>query len=200
MLPVILVEGFGRCGSSMVMQMLDAGGIAIIGKAPGYEDRRVLSPVFSTRAAFYGTCTGKAVKCLDPHHFPPPPELNAVVIWLDRNTGEQAKSTIKFMNFLMPGCVIDCRSSRRKLAASYSQDRAPAQKSGLARTSPLKEIRFEEIITDPIGAAIEIADFLEPSFGSLDYEKMASVVIPRTTNCHHDLLEIALIRAQGGGR
>jgi hypothetical protein len=198
MLPVILVEGFGRCGSSMVMQMLNAGGITTVGEAPSYEDRRVLDRDFSTRDVFYRACHGKAVKCLDPHRFPPPPELDAVIIWLDRNTVEQAKSAIKLMNFLMPGCVSDCRSSRRKLAASFTQDRAPAQKAGLARKLPLKEIQFEEIITDPIGAAKEIADFLEPSFGSLDYERMASVVMPRMISCHPELLEVALIKAQGG--
>ena len=39
--PTVFVCGHGRCGSSMVMQMLDAGGFPCFGEYPAYEPEEV---------------------------------------------------------------------------------------------------------------------------------------------------------------
>jgi hypothetical protein len=38
--PVIVVAGLGRCGTSLVMQMLAAAGLPCVGSFPDFEDDR----------------------------------------------------------------------------------------------------------------------------------------------------------------
>lgn len=44
---LILVCGFGRCGSSLVMQMLDVGGLPVVGSFPDYERAEASLPEVS---------------------------------------------------------------------------------------------------------------------------------------------------------
>ena len=46
--PCIIVSGLGRCGSSLVMQMLHAGGVECLGAPPAFEPPES-SPMYLTR-------------------------------------------------------------------------------------------------------------------------------------------------------
>lgn len=154
--PVILVCGFGRCGSSLLMQMLAAGDIPVTGEWPGFEDDRV-GPDFDP--AWIAAQHGRAVKLLDPqlfrHRFLPG---DYRVIWLDRDRRQQARSQAKFIRAVQ-GLPIDRRGIRR-LAASYRRDR-PVAMAALRKLGPVLTLRFEDLLTKPFSTTGAVLDFLE---------------------------------------
>ena len=90
---ITIVSGFGRCGSSLVMQMLEAGGMPCSGEYPAFEDEAgnlLLADMLSLD--YMQTLEGKAVKLLDPHRgkIPKGPEYH--VLGCSRDYGEQARS------------------------------------------------------------------------------------------------------------
>ncbi|HWH75147.1 MAG TPA: hypothetical protein VNV16_12895, partial [Methylibium sp.] len=107
--PTTIVSGLGRCGTSMLMQMLHRGGMPCLGPWPSFEvdeARATLAPKFVAEHA------GKAIKVLDPQRIGLPADVR--VVWLDRDHRQQAKSHAKFLEILT-GNVND-RAGRRALA------------------------------------------------------------------------------------
>jgi len=94
---IIVVCGLGRCGSSLMMQMLHAGGLTCTGEAPPYEHPNGAMNHFNAR--WLTQQTDKATKVLLPHHVKFLP-ANYYFIWLERNPLEQAKSTFKFQHII----------------------------------------------------------------------------------------------------
>jgi len=192
----ILVEGLGRCGSSLMMQILAKAGIKCAGLYPSYEDTGVLEPVKELRDGFYRGFGAGAIKCVDPHRFPPPSNMEAVVIWMDRNPREQAKSALKLMSYLAPGQVNLSRGMLRLLARSFVEDRSIAQKAGLVRSAPVIEITFEELIEHPLTTVRRVGQFLTAWYPLADFERGSSVVMNRKSECHPQLLELAMVSPQ----
>lgn len=99
---IIVVSGLTRCGSSLMMQMLHAGGCPVScehgNEAISGEHSDQLSAL---REIAIGLADGKAIKCLDIHRFPLPPNKQYVIIWMKRDFKEQAKSIAKFMQMLL---------------------------------------------------------------------------------------------------
>ena len=184
--PVTLVSGFGRCGTSLVMQMLVAAGMPATGDAtyPSYEDTRYLA----ASTDWISRASGSAVKVIDPHHkMWPAGDYRA--IWLRRDHRQQALSTAKFLAVLSDRAM--SRAERRLLVASYVADDPKAVSLLLKITSGrVLVLAFEDIIRDPNIAAARIGVFL----GGLDVKRMASVVLPRPTGCHPRMMEIDLIK------
>ena len=63
--PILMVAGQGRCGTTMMMSMLDHGGFPVTGQAPAYE----LDEMCPRRQMDYrwlANQTGHAVKWLSP--------------------------------------------------------------------------------------------------------------------------------------
>src|SRR5437868_14126670 len=94
------VCGFPRCGSSMTMRMLDAGGLPpISGSSPGsYE----LAGLDNLSARATGDFIGHAVKLLDFVQWYGVEGLPAVpwrFVWLHRDHRQQARSFSKFTSF-----------------------------------------------------------------------------------------------------
>lgn len=186
--PHIIVAGLARCGTTLTMHMLHAAGIPCIGKRPGFEveqtDHRTVDPAFLARHP------GHAFKLLDPHHCPLPAGLPGVLIWLDRNPVEQAKSQAKFAH-LMLGVRPANRAILRRWSAALRVDRARA----LAPFAdwPTLILDFERIILRPQITAERIARHLEPWWPDLDIRGMAQQVRPRSPACAPGLeIELAL--------
>lgn len=184
--PIIMVEGCPRSGSSLTMQMLHSQGIPCIGEYPSFEDDR-FGPLANVGKNLATLPPGVAVKVLDPQLATIPNTLNALVIWLDRDTREQAKSTLKFMG------MTQNRLARRTIAASLSTDRAAARTRGLVGRAPTLSLSFETLIEAPLATAQAIASFLAPHFICPDILKMARVVLPRRAACLPYMLEVQLI-------
>jgi hypothetical protein len=105
---------------------------------------------------------------------------SAVVIWLDRDVEQQARSQAKFVHLTM-GFPMATRAYLRQWAATLRHDRAPALAT--LRDWPRLYLSFEGIIRKPDTAAADIARFLSPWWGGLDTARMAAVVLPRPTDC-----------------
>src|SRR5690349_20800338 len=92
----IIVSGLTRCGSSMMMQMLYSGGCPV-SCAKGNEliSGEHEDQLSTLKEIALGLTDGKAVKCLDPHHWPLPPDKEYIIIWMRRDFKEQSKSIAK---------------------------------------------------------------------------------------------------------
>lgn len=174
----IVVSGFGRCGSSLVMQMLAAGGVMCLGRYPAYEDRAMVKP-------------GQAVKILDPHStlpqpYPIPP--GARVIWLDRDPSEQARSLVKFTAMVVG--VSYNRDQRRALAVQLRDDRGLAMRAIGSR--PLLVLSFDALLAFPTACARKLAEFVG---GSFDIDAAARQGRARSPECAVGMdMELALMR------
>jgi hypothetical protein len=189
MKPVTIVSGFGRCGTSMVMQMLDAGGMPTVCKGPIYEPEDMMTPEELLRPAYLKAAEGKAIKVLDIQRGRIPTGLDFNLIWMDRDAEEQAESQAKFLK-AMCGFTVS-RENRRAMQRSYPGDRVKAmQMIKAANPRALIEVRFETALLNPHAIAERIASHIE----GLDPFEMAKVVIPRSPRCMPDMrLEMMLM-------
>ena len=184
----VLVCGHGRCGSSLVMQMLQAGGYPCFGGFPDFEpeelgldrDIKTLLPLIGNRAA----------KILDPQLDQWPDMMDARVIWLDRDRNEQGRSHAKFLRLM---CGIDIPGTAKRFAQSYGRDTAVALgKFRDVGVLPLR-LRFDDLVQSPRVAVLRIAEHLRTK---LDLEAMEAAVIPRDPRCRPDMsIEEYLIAA-----
>ncbi|WP_343546807.1 hypothetical protein [Sphingobium yanoikuyae] len=188
--PVILVAGLGRCGSSLVMQMLSAADVQTIGTYPAFEDRVTAElPAIDAQREFFARCPGHAVKLLDPHLHQPPIGLSYRTIFLTRHPAEQAKSMLK---------LIGERSDRR---ARRAMEHSVRRDTGRAREAVIRigdgrfyNMPFEHLIHDPLGAAEAIAKWVWNGRDELlDIEKMARCVRRRPATCLPYMLEMELL-------
>lgn len=178
----IIVAGVTRSGLTMTMQMLKAGGYPCHGEYPAFEPSDIGQIPFSELA-------GNAIKVVDTHtQFPPTGDYH--VILLRRNTREQAKSIIKFLNLVAGFKVSKSKGSIARFEKSVISDMAKID-AWAKRQSGLLEIDFESIISAPIAYSFKIADFVGKE---LSISAMASVVVKRTTMCYDGLLEATFIK------
>lgn len=191
--PCIVVAGLGRCGSSMVMQMLDRAGVPCVGDFPAYETDASLAE-FDPRE--FAARSETAIKILDAHRLPIGAMPHHVVIWLTRDATEQAKSAIKFMSLFLPSVTQD-RATRRALAASFRHDALKAAAAlQLQRGTPHLALQFEDMILRPTFAAQRIRVFLRQFGYDLDAEAMAAAVRVRSPKCLPGMLEFDLLEAK----
>jgi len=183
---ITIISGFGRCGSSLLMQMLNAGGMTCLGSFPAFEDKRVDR---NGDLDFLRDHDGCAVKVLDPHRYRFPEGVLFGAIWLDRDLKEQAKSTIKFQKRVlgMPGVGrADVSGCKRLL-----REERPFAIAALHKLTgkQILFLRFESILTAPR----DVAKILSSFCGGLDVDAMTRVVVPRKPQCLRDFLETELI-------
>jgi len=185
---LLLVSGMGRCGTSLVMGMLDAGGYPV--ECPpqcrgnSYEDTRVHGLIGEPHldcVRWLEGATGRAVKLLDPHKFrlPESLRLSSRAIWLTRDLAEQAKSQWKFMRAMFP----EYTGGRDKREAAQAIERSlrREQPEALAALPDDRlHLRFEDVLAHPTAAAVLLADFLGMK---LDLDAMVARVQPRSPHC-----------------
>ena len=193
--PTVFVCGHGRCGSSMVMQMLDAGGFPCFGDYPAYEPEEV--GIMRKPGELLPVIDGMAAKILDPQltHWGTLPGVR--VIWLDRDRNEQGRSQVKFME-IISGMKI-AGNAWKTLAASYSQDTRKALLALTASGATVLRLNFEDILTAPYASAVAISQHVKMDGPNLDIKAMVNVVIPRSPKCQRTLdIEMKLIgKARG---
>lgn len=173
------VCGFGRCGSTMVMSMLAAGGMPIAGNItePPYE-------LPDVRDAWKVPLAGRAVKLLDSvlyYGIPPSPAWRFV--WLDRDPVEQARSHIKFVEAVIGTLDEPWEVAVAKSAASFVRDR-PKALGALHGQGAVLVLRYERILADPAGTARLLAQQVWPD---LNIAAAAGAVHDRDSRCLPDL-------------
>ena len=182
---IILVCGFGRCGSSLVMQMLYSAGIGMNGTPPYYELEGTRSPEWIANQH------GRAIKILEPHRhgwkFNP---ADYAVIWLDRDYSEMAKSHVKFQTSKRGVGVANQRGSRKHLVKWFKQQRPIATKL-CESLGPTLYLRFQDLLSQPNTCAIRLAQHCGIDRDCI--EAMASAVFSRTPEARPTLdLELKL--------
>jgi len=183
---IVVVAGLGRCGSSLMMRMLHAGGVPVYcDNYASYETTKIQG--LPTNWTWLNETKGKAIKVLDPHQWKLHPSLNYKIIWLYRNTTEQAKSALKLLVETRTIATYN-RAKVREMAQVYEKDMRLANRSLVALNSELLKISFEELITSAKATSKKVEDFLGLN---LNLEKMVSQVKPRTTACLPYLMEYA---------
>lgn len=171
----IVVAGLGRCGSSLLMQMLNAAGVKCAGEPPLYEHEDTVQGANLSAAWFaqFG-----AVKLLMPTLYSIDPVADLSFVWMDRNVEQQSRSQIKYMRGVVPDVYKGVPEPR--LLDAYREELATFRRESLAVVDrfPHAYATFEEMLRDPKRIARR--------FG-LDRDAMASVVVPRSPACRPDM-------------
>lgn len=190
--PVLLVAGLGRCGTSLVMQMLDAAGVPVAGQSPAYEDIPV--SVRFVDLDWLDRQRGRAVKWIDPVNakIVNPEDWRYRVIFLSRDAQQQALSQMKLLG------LSGDRALRRIWRAKIERDRTRALRivDRLCGAHGTLHLRFEDLITHPVSSADRIARFCDAHgfpFGNTFCA--AGKVLPRHPACAPDMrIDLALMR------
>lgn len=190
--PTIGVCGFGRCGSTMAMQMLVAGGVPVAGPAdPPHE-------LADIREAWELPLAGRCVKLLDAAlRVGQPPAAEWRFLWMERRPVPQARSHLKFVAAMVGQQLPNPQHAASRLAESYRRDQPRALRI-LRKAGPVLVLRYEDVLAAPRSSAQRIRDVLWPA---LDVDAAAAVVHRRDGSCWPDLsVEIAQSRAMAGVR
>ena len=181
---IVLVAGLGRCGTSLLMQMLEAGGAPVVGTWPDYEPA-IIEITPGTSDTWRTVARGRCIKVLDPHRYTPPAGEDYRIIWLDRNPVEQARSQLK-----MAGAP-PTRGNRKGMERLLHRDLRLAQQQLLSiDTAGIVGIKFEDLIERPARVAAEIATKMGKV---LDQPAMVAQVYDRSARCFNGMLEQRLI-------
>ena len=185
---IVAVTGSGRSGTSLMMQMLSAGGL------PAYADRQA-QPYECARTlmlahdhAWLPECYGHALKVLEPLHIKPFPRAPWRFILMQRNPVEQAKSQRKWLTMVANENVP--KTAVARIANGLRAD-LPKMRALLQRYGPVLDVSFEELLAHPMETATAIAEFVPVP---LDVERMAAQVLRRSPACHPGLLELEFAR------
>ena len=185
--PIIVVAGLGRCGSTLMMRMLHAGGMDVFCEnKTDFETELIFT--LPDNNAWLGLCTGKALKLLDPHENLPSPSFDYRFIWMDRNPREQAKSQMKLLSASMGIAPVNRRHARA-MEASLRKEARTAHRICTA-FGPTISIRFEDLLRHPRLTAKYVAEFLTRP---LDIDAMARQVIDRPVTCLPYMLEEQMV-------
>jgi len=179
--PILFVTGLGRCGTTMVMQMLHTAGVPCAGTYPAFEDIPVAPS--GVDHDWLARQAGRAVKWIDPtvthvRH------RNGAAIFLTRDPAEQARSQLKML-----GASQD-RATRRLLERAIRRDtrRARAIVTNLFGAHFVRQVHYDKALRNPLIAAADIAalcDNLGLPFGRI--EDAAAVVHERDGKCRPDM-------------
>lgn len=180
----IIVSGVGRCGTSMVMAMLEAGGIKVLGKPPLYEqplDRHVARQLLKCGPRAFPMNGEEAAKILHPFLEHLDSRRAYRFIWLVRDPMEQAKSQAKYVHAMM-GQQSD-RAALRKQAGinMFQMVNGARELETFSEGSTCLKMRFERILAQPEHLAKDLAKYV--GLDLFDAAVMWAVVRKREPEC-----------------
>ena len=180
---IVVVSGLPRSGTSMLMKMLQAGGLAVfsdgireadIDNPNGYfEHENIRKLAESSDRSWLGRARGQAIKVIAFLLDQLPPENNYDVIYVNRQIGEVVASQNKMLE--RRGESVG-EASTRETAEMLSRHSTKV-KGWLKRQKHFRvlEVDYAVVVQSPAEEARRVSDFLE---GTLDCGKMAAVVDP----------------------
>ncbi|BBO86542.1 hypothetical protein DSCO28_71080 [Desulfosarcina ovata subsp. sediminis] len=179
---VVVVSGLPRSGTSMMMQMLDAGGYPLLtdnkrkaneSNPKGYFEYAPVTAL-ARNNAWLPEAKGKGVKIIAQllWNLPPGDHLNYRIVFMERYLDEIVLSQNKML-----------RSQANKLIANNPDTLKRTFRKQLTRIKrfirayhlPVLYIDYRESIDDPMGTAKKVNDFMD---GVLDESKMAEAIAP----------------------
>lgn len=184
----LFVAGFGRCGTTLIMTMLDAGGFPVAGPRPSYELPGCWSIAGPDRD-WLNDQAGRAVKWI----IPSPDRMEGVlrrdrpvVLLLTRDLRQQARSQVKLLDSMVPLPIRHqaVKGMERSLRADL-----PVLRARLRARAEVTELFFEMVVQDGFAAAQVLDDLLRREFGfqGFDMAAAARVVMRRHPDCLPDL-------------
>jgi hypothetical protein len=186
------VAGFGRCGTSLTMAMLAAGGLPVVGRGAIFED-----PHFTpgrTNERWLLAQSGRIVKWVCPLSTYCPEAAQGRILWLDRDPEEQARSQVKLA--LACGERWADPDAKASAIAAQIRDHTDRALSYASDQGPVARLSFEDLLSDPLESAKRIAAFFRP-FGVLDVARASAVVRPRGAACADGMeVDIATVRRE----
>ena len=190
---ITTVVGFTRCGTSLMMRLLDAHGIeAFCEERASFE-----APNSVHRLPVYWqwlkNLEGKCVKILEPQRWTPPPGLPYDFIWMQRDPYQQACSQLKFLKMAAGFSIRDDEDTRSRMAMGIMSD-TPVVKQLLRNYDKARfhQVHFEELISTPMPVMEKVFEFVGVP---MDADKVKSIIIPRNTDNYDGFLEPELKRA-----
>ena len=180
---VVIVSGLPRSGTSLVMAMLEAGGVPALtdGRRPPDADNpngyRELDAVkhLATDATFLASADGRAVKIVVPlvRQLPVDPGLDFHVIMVERDLDEVLASQAALIERKGLRPALAAAQLKPALARQWEESRRVLTQHPNVR---LLVLNHRQILAQPAPTATQIATFLP---ASLDTVAMARVVDPR---------------------
>lgn len=187
------VVGSGRCGSSLLMQMLAFGGEPVTGLFPSFEDAALLDELETAAAVATGP---PFVKILVPRERPILLErawlrelAPSRFVWIDRDPVAQALSTCKFLRIVSG--VQASPSQRRGIARQIRHEREHFPKVIASEGHELLRLRFEDLIGRPETVCSMLVDFFD--LDGFDEEAAVDAVVARGPAALPYLLERELM-------
>lgn len=196
---IIVVTGLARSGTTLMMRMLEAGGIE-----PYYDNSKPLyfddygqefinynlilretdkvRLLRENKTEWLDECRGKAIKILNPLKVTIPRTYAYKFIYMDRATKHMIKSQRKFLK----------RKGQRVFEDPNVFQKAMDAKAAIIKMlggyygSDLMVVRFESVLRSPKSTAIRVAEFLDEP---LDIDRMIEVVVDRPAHCLPDMME-----------
>lgn len=176
--PLIVVSGLPRSGTSLMMQMLTAGGIPLVtdeqraadeSNPKGYfEDERVKKLATDKERAWLRESTGQAVKIVAPLLGFIPPDIPQKVIFMQRDPVEIIASQRKMLE---RDGKLGAASEDEALARVFAAQLAGVNQLVTTREKiELLPVNYTDAVNDPVATARRVADFLG---GGLDATTMA---------------------------
>jgi hypothetical protein len=177
---IIVVSGLPRSGTSLMMAMLQAGGVLLLTdgiRAPDADNPNgyfEFEPVklLRTDHTWLTEARGKAVKIVLPLLFQLPKTFAIRVLFMERNLAE----VIASQTAMLTRKGLQLQLPPETLKAAFERQLMQAQ-AFLVAGSESKSVRinFGEVLTNPADVAAAVASFLQ---AKLDVAAMAAIVNP----------------------
>ncbi len=179
---VTIVSGLPRSGTSLMMQMLRAGGMSVVcdeqrqadlNNPQGYFESACL-PGFFAEPVPFKSLQGRAVKVVFPLVLQIPENCPVRILFMQRDLAEILLSQRNMLHRLgLPGALV----SDTQMAAYWARE----LKTGLRKLDErshisVLELTFREVLNEPRRAAEMVCQFLT---AELDQGQMASMVDAR---------------------
>ncbi|MCG6920477.1 MAG: sulfotransferase [Acidobacteria bacterium] len=181
--PIVVVSGLPRSGTSMLMKMLEAGGVPIVtdglrtadedNPKGYYELERVKNLAEETDRSWLAEARGKGIKVISFLLRSLPTDLNYRVIFVRRDIAEILASQKKMLT--RRGETDDTAPERMRQHFEDDLWRARYQLTHRPCFEML-EVQYTDILARPLEGAQRVSAFLG---GHLDAEAMAAVVDPQ---------------------
>jgi hypothetical protein len=175
---ITIVTGFGRCGTSLVMQVLYAAGTECTGNWPSFENEEVFPVHFNKN--WLRDQKRKAVKIMEPDQSMH--NLNGMTIrtiWVRRSYMQQARSMAKLASVAMQKPLPT--EGEIAVVADGWKKRTFKAITHMATLGPLMVIDFEDLIYPMMETYIKLIQFME--YPWLDDEEQAEEAMKKMIMC-----------------
>jgi hypothetical protein len=179
---ITVVSGLPRSGTSMMMRMLEAGGMEVVtdgirgadsDNPEGYYEYERVKKI-QADASWLPATRGKAFKMVSLLllHLPSGHEYR--IVFMRRNMSEILASQTRMLARLGKG---DSKTDDQKMRAMFEKHLAQVEQWLASRPNVrVLFVDYNETVADPAAAAVRVAGFLSHP---LDTQRMAAAVDPR---------------------